>query len=292
MKPITIIRNIGLLGAMNHYSKKLLVIIGLDLNLDSIKASHVNRLSRSIGHTVKYGPFKGLSLVNKSGWSSNDRVSMLLGTYESRVLDLLTKALSNRSCFIDIGAADGYYAVGVAIQSNVTIVHAFEIDSRSRDLILENANRNSTANKVMIHGEACAKALSEIVVTNQSNSVILIDIEGAEFDLLKSKCLLKKLRNEIIIIELHDFLRGNPETERKDLFDDLSVNFDLFTFTSGPRDVSNIAELKRLPEDIAWLIISEGRRQSMRWVMCLPRNDTNFNLNNFDYLVRPEQVTY
>jgi len=271
---------------MNHYSKKLLAILGFDLNLASIKASHVNRLSRSIGDTVKYGPFKGFSLVNRSGWSSNDRVSMLLGIYESRVLDVLIKALSNRSCFIDIGAADGYYAVGLAMQSNVTIVHAFEIDNRSRELILENANRNSTANKVKIHGEACANALSEIVATNQSNSVILIDIEGAEFHLLKNKCLLTKLRNEIIVIELHDFLRDNPETERKDLFDDLSVNFDLFTFTSGPRDVSNIAELNRLPEDIAWLIISEGRRQSMSWVMCLPRNNMDFNLNNFDYLIK------
>ena len=284
MRPMKIINDIGLIGAISHYFVKILAKFGLHLNLKSIKANQVRRLSRSIGDTVKYGSFKGLSLVDRPGWSANDRISMLVGAYELRVLEILLEATSNRTCFIDIGAADGYFAVGMATQSNITVVHAFEIDDRARILIKQNSMHNNVLGKVNIHGEACANEISEIVAIQNANSVILIDIEGAEFQLLKNQCLLKNICNEILIIELHDFLFEDGAARKQALFDDFSVYFDCFIFDSGPRDVSKIEELKRLPEDIAWLILSEGRLKSMNWVVCLPKNDRCTNISKFDYL--------
>lgn len=67
-----------------------------------------------LGGVVKYGPFKGLSLAKNNWWGGGDFGSMLLGLYEKEVLDFLfSERLDAVESFVDVGAADGYYAIGM-----------------------------------------------------------------------------------------------------------------------------------------------------------------------------------
>ena len=72
---------------------------------------------------VKYGPFQGLSLNSKTGWGKSDLGAQCLGLYEKEILDDIgSQEKGKYQTFIDIGAADGYYAVGMLLAGIVNNV--------------------------------------------------------------------------------------------------------------------------------------------------------------------------
>jgi len=79
-------------------------------------AQHRFKLGSDLGQllnfTVAHGPFTGLRLAVDSWWSAGDRGSMMLGMYEREVLETLDGWRGLADVFVDVGAADGYYAVG------------------------------------------------------------------------------------------------------------------------------------------------------------------------------------
>ena len=66
--------------------------------------------------TVAYGPFKGLKFSSDAWWG-RERASMILGLYEQEVLESLTNIPKKYKSFIDLGAADGYYGIGVLVNN-------------------------------------------------------------------------------------------------------------------------------------------------------------------------------
>jgi len=70
-----------------------------------------DRLAAQMSYTVAHGPFRGLKLSQERWWSAADRGSMLLGIYEGEVLAAIGSLARGRTTLVDIGAADGYYAV-------------------------------------------------------------------------------------------------------------------------------------------------------------------------------------
>lgn len=79
--------------------------------------------------------------------------------------------------FIDIGSADGYYAIGLLISSKVERAITFEIS----DLDIENskslAMENGIFDKIEFRGKATEDEISLILPQSQ-NGLILMDIEG------------------------------------------------------------------------------------------------------------------
>jgi hypothetical protein len=67
-----------------------------------------------LGGEVRYGPFKGLKLDKETWWGKLDLGSQCLGLYEKELLQQIEAITENKyQTFIDIGAADGYYAIGM-----------------------------------------------------------------------------------------------------------------------------------------------------------------------------------
>lgn len=64
---------------------------------------------------VQAGPFKGLYLPKHLAWGASARAALLLGIYEQDIQAFLPALSQRYSTFIDIGAADGYYTVGVLV---------------------------------------------------------------------------------------------------------------------------------------------------------------------------------
>ena len=80
-----------------------------------MKAQIAEFVAQHTGSTVQNGPFKGMRLALRSSWGEGDISPMLLGVYEQELHGVLTEFSGEKyGAIVNIGAADGYYAVGTA----------------------------------------------------------------------------------------------------------------------------------------------------------------------------------
>jgi len=230
-----------------------------------------NRVGALVGNRVAYGPFKGLYII-ESRWWGRDRAGMLLGLYEKEILDLFDNLPASHRTFIDLGAADGYYAIGALISGKFDHSYCYEMSERGRKQLLHNAQINNVSNYLTIWGTAEPNFWKDLqrAGVDLSNVVMICDIEGAEFDLLDEPTL-QAFQGATIIIELHDFIRKDGEQELRRLKGYAEKYFRVTEFVSGSRDPSAIPELKKFSDDDRWLICSEDRPQLMTWLKLEPK---------------------
>ncbi|MBC7650287.1 MAG: hypothetical protein H7101_00905 [Deinococcales bacterium] len=145
------------------------------------------------------GPFSGMKYINSS--TGSVVLPKLIGTYENELHNvwesLRSKTYDN---FIDVGAAEGYYAIGISkyIFKNTIPVIAFELTKRGQNQIRKLASINNLTN-INIKGVGTPEILEKVI--NHKRCFILIDVEGEEFTLLDpniinfSKC--------DILVEVH-----------------------------------------------------------------------------------------
>src|ERR1700722_4624595 len=80
---------------------------------------------------VQDGPFKGMTLVRNSSWYGGQILPKLLGVYEFELFGDVERMIYNSpDIIINIGCAEGYYAVGFATRIPAAKVYAFDIDIR------------------------------------------------------------------------------------------------------------------------------------------------------------------
>ena len=179
---------------------------------------------------------------------------------------------SGRSTLIDLGAADGYYAVGAVTSGLFDNSIAFEISEIGQTAIIENAHRNSVGDRIRVFGEAKSDFLTSLNThfgLDLSGTVLLIDIEGAEFNLLSVE-LLWGLRCAALIVEIHDF---QPEDSGQlELLLERSKEFFVISWiTTGQRDLSVFPEIEEWPDDDRWILCSESRPKRMKWLALTPK---------------------
>lgn len=130
---------------------------------------------------------------------------MLLGLYERELTSIIEQVIGGRwSRFIDLGCAQGYYAVGIALKAGSTVaVIAFDSDPK----IVVEARRKAAANKVedriVWKGAANAEELERLKLGGQD--LLFVDIEGYERELLDPK-RIPSLTGCDILVESHDFM--------------------------------------------------------------------------------------
>ena len=152
---------------------------------------------------VASGPFVGMSYVDRSFGSVF--LPKLIGCYEKELAPVCEEIISRKPKFIvDIGAAEGYYAVGLAMRCADSHVFAFEMDQGARTLLERLAALNGCSKQVEIAGAATPDALKALGVSGE-NTVVICDCEGAEYELLdpgKVPWLMKSS----ILVEIHDWV--------------------------------------------------------------------------------------
>lgn len=271
-KFINSVKDDGLFSAIKRATIWLLGKLGIRPN-DAIHKRRIkisNTLDKLYNSTVRYGPFAGLKLTNQTWWGSANRGSMLLGLYEKEVLDSLKNIPKKYNTFIDLGAADGYYGIGVLINNLFEKSICYEISKEGRETIKNNAGLNNVLHRVYIRGAAKKNFYNELPSRVLSNSLLFIDIEGAEFELI-DKATFEAFGNSIIFIELHEWFFDDGKEKLRKLTDDSKSTHVITELTMGSRDLSVFPELKTLPDDDRWLICSEGRGQLMTWLRFDPK---------------------
>ena len=235
------------------------------------------RLSRVIynqaGGIVQYGIFKNMKLQYNSSWGLTDKASMILGFYEIEVINEIFNNSDYRNIFIDIGGADGYYSTGALFSKKFTNCICFESDKKSQHVISQNAKLNGISDNLKILGIANVFTISEVIADlkeNIKNSLILCDIEGAEFDLFNDE-MLKLLNKAKIIIEIHPWMVENGYSKYEALKIISNKYFTVSELTTSNRDLSIYKELDNFSDNDRWLLCSEGRSYRMKWLVLTPR---------------------
>ena len=96
------------------------------------------------GLTVRSGPFAGLRFYVTKAAVGAPRVAdclpaKLIGCYEQELHPGIERLLgSSPSTIVNVGAAEGYYAVGLAMRAPGSRVHAFEPDTDRREMLRDN----------------------------------------------------------------------------------------------------------------------------------------------------------
>jgi hypothetical protein len=191
------------------------------------------------GLTVSGGPFAGLAYPDAAALSL---VPKLLGIYERELHGAIEAAIRVQpAVIVNVGAADGYYAVGLKRRCPDATVVAYEADGHQRDLLRRVAAANGV--DVDVRGAAGPGDLA-------GASLIVMDCEGCE------RALLDPGQPATVVVELHDFLDpgvGEAIAER------FAPTHDVRIVPTGPQPP---------PSELAF---SEYRPGPMRWAVMTPR---------------------
>jgi hypothetical protein len=224
-----------------------------------------NKLLEEFNGVIRYGLFTGLKFSSDNSWGVGERASMLLGLYEKEILTSLQNIPSKYKTFIDLGAADGYYGIGALVNGMFEKSYCYEMNVAGQKIIKKNAELNNVASKVVIRGFADKYFYKDLKNDEIDQSVLLVDIEGAEFNLF-DKNLFKKFSKSIIYIELHPWIfKNDGQEELHKLEKDAREYFTIEKITTTSRDLSKFEELKKWSDTDRWLICSEGRNKLMTW---------------------------
>lgn len=219
---------------------------------------------------VQRGPLKGFRLSGDSTWAAPDLGPMLLGTYESNVVERLSTLKAKT--LIDVGAADGYFGVGLVKCGWFEESICFEMDPISRAALAQVAQSNEVSDRITVLGAAGPSFVDvpEVHAVAKADAVFLLDIEGAEFDLLRPD-VFPSMFPAHVIIELHDDLsrgqnrRGELERAAADYFEVEYIHY-------GARNPMSDPLLAGYSEDDRWLLTSEGRMFEQAWMVLSPRS--------------------
>jgi Methyltransferase FkbM domain len=214
---------------------------------------------------VAYGPFNGLKLTDHSHWGNSDKGVMCLGLYEQELLNDLTKIPSGYDVFIDLGAADGYYGIGVLVAKLFKKSYCFELTEKGREVIVQNAMLNDLSESIQIFGGADKNFYEQIPADDLNKSILFVDIEGAEFDILDEN-VFQKFSNSIIYIELHDWFYEDGYEKLENLKKNFRKTHEAIEIQTGARDMSIFSELSILSDSD-----SEGRGRLMKWLKLVPK---------------------
>ena len=219
------------------------------------------RLSEEL--TVLHGPFAGMKYPSSQA-AGSALIPKLLGSYEKELHPVLEHLLSkNYTEVIDVGCAEGYYAVGIARRLPNCKVTAYDLNPEARKLCRSMAELNGVADRVDIQ-TACSPETLQSYQT-ESRSLIICDCEAYEKQLFTPAVRDAILKHDILI-ETHDFLDITISSYLMELF----KNTHRLSVISSVDDLHKArdyeyAELDGLSLDVKRKALAEDRPRAMEW---------------------------
>lgn len=223
----------------------------------SDRESATRKIVELTGGRVESGPFQGMIVdPHRVSWGDGDVGSRLLGCYEAELHPVIQEILdADFQEFINVGCAEGYYAVGVAMSRPTVRVTAVDISQAARTHTLAHAELNDC----VVHTRSDLPKASP-------GQVWMVDVEGAEVEVLDPE-RDPGLRHCSILVELHDWVHDDLVSLMVERF---AFTHEIELFGSGPRDPHEFDIMVNMPDREKWAVMSEGRPQSMRWLWMTP----------------------
>ena len=217
------------------------------------------------GPAVLHGPFAGLRYPAATVARGHHLTAKLLGAYEQELAEIVAAQVERQSrLFVDIGSAEGYYAVGFALASPPTEVHAYEIDPVARRALRALARANRASGRVKLHGPANARRLAAY---DLDGAFVLSDCEGAELDVLDGPAI-PALAGATLLVELHPHGDGDTGPPLRERF---AATHTATEIAPQDRDPAAHRELDDAPAELREHAVDEFRFGRTSWLLLEPR---------------------
>jgi hypothetical protein len=227
-------------------------------------------ITKSGDFAVRSGPFQGMlyprQIVTPERLLKNGVVPKLLGCYEAELHEVVEQALKREYVkIINIGCAEGYYAIGLARRMPMTAVFAFDSDPLARLLCEEMARANAVSERVHVRGECTVEALRTLV---SESCLVVCDCEGCERELLDPG-LVPGLATCDIVVELHDCVDPRISGTIRQRF---ARTHDVLQLTKVKRDPGAYPPLKSVTSYQQRLAVTEFRWGPLEWAFLSAKN--------------------
>jgi len=241
----------------------------LSLRKEDRQQRIAHRLAEDGVATVRGGPFTGMKMALSA--ASLSLTSKIAGSYEAELHGVFERlALGGYETVVDLGCAEGYYAVGVARLVAPDRVIAIDVEENALRITSENARLNGVADRVFTCGGSSHASISASCI---GQTLLICDVEGAELQLLDPN-VCPVLCNVDLIVEIHDVPPGDQIARM--MSDRFEKTHRIEWFRSQSRDAndwsSRVPELNRAELAIA---IDELRPFPMSWLFAAARNKTH-----------------
>jgi hypothetical protein len=167
-----------------------------ELGLDTL----ARQISRENNGRIATGPFRGMRL-DLDAFPVHVFGPMLLGTYEQELHPALERAIERSpSHVLNVGCAQGFYAVGMAMRLPHVMIYAADADPKAIRATIWNAELNEVAKQVVPIGIIHPGEFDRYLTPNRS--LLIMDCEGGEFTLLNPQSD-PVLSSVDMIVEIH-----------------------------------------------------------------------------------------
>ena len=211
--------------------------------------------------TVQNGLFKGLQINKDISWGKGDIASKIYGLYENNVQSILKKI--KKPILVDIGSADGFFAVGCLYSGLSKFCYAFEQSQKGQEVLLKTAQTNNVIKKISIKGKVTSKNFISLlpIDIDLSKTVIICDIEGEEYNFLNDH-ILSKCKKANFIVEMH---KTNNINDKNKLYKKMCKFFDVSIIIDGNKNYNETPQLHNLNDIDRLLLTCEGRSYIGEW---------------------------
>lgn len=238
----------------------------------------LNRLAADL--TVRRGPFQGMRYPERTAVGSSF-APKLIGCYERELHPLFERIVTRPyRTIIDVGCAEGYYAVGLALRIPHAIVHAYDTDPLARGQCRKMAELNGVADRVIIGKTFTADDLFKFEF--RGPGLIICDCEGYEKELF-SQAAVDRLGDQDVLIEAHDFLDPQITPQLKAGF---APTHDIEAIPSvddyHKSRAYNYPELQGYSIDLRRILLGEYRIANMEWLFMTPKGDVSVDPTESD----------
>ena len=217
------------------------------------------------GNRVISGPFAGMAFRYPQ-----QEYAMLLGTWEMELSWVWEEILaSTYPLMVDVGAAEGYYAVGMAYRKPGMKVLAFEMQTRVREKLRTLQRLNGTSVEIR---EKCEVEDLAALGDDLAGAFVLMDVEGYETVLL-DPVSIPRLAKATILVELHEMYAKGCRDLIKERFlhthDIRLIEGVQRTFDHFPAEAGMARKLFSKARLLGYM--DEGRPCAMSWFYMVPK---------------------
>lgn len=222
-------------------------------------------------YVVKHGVFKGMKYPN-TDTAPYLLFPKLLGSYEAEIEPILKRICDEEYTeIVNIGCAEGYYAVGLALRIPSATVYAYDVNEKAIKFCKEMAKLNGVEDR-LITGSFCdTEILKSIPFTKKG--LIICDCEGCEKELFTDE-IIHLFAKQDYLIELHDFIDITISSQIRERFEKTHTIEVIQSIDDIKKAQTYVyEELRNYDLETRKRLLGESRPAIMEWFYMKPRND-------------------
>jgi hypothetical protein len=220
------------------------------------------KVAERFKYNVQSGLFAGMKYTRRAVVTRHATPN-LLGVYERQLTVFIEAAIARCDVVVDIGSAEGYYAVGLAYLTGKK-VRAFDSNPRERRICREMAKLNGVAELVSVCGWCSSDTLLKAV--GNARAFIISDIEGGELHLF-TPAVIRNLARADLLIEMH-----GATAEENELFAQKFRDTHEVQTIGHPKEVAGSDMITFLGRDA--LRMATEYRTFQQWIYCSARGQS------------------